>query len=221
MDCHRQLSIKTGSVRRLGGDYRSYASEYDTYRQQLEAAIQTADAHAIRRAREFVDECHATRVDIRLRLADACTQLDAYMADNTQLAGSDEWTKAQQTLQSNRPQQEEVTGAAVAQSAQQQQPQPSAAQPLPRSDATDSLTGGVGGGHTAGPAVAAFHTVPSPPPDRFSVAVYGGSQAKSGDASYERAKQLGRRLAQEHFHIVRQCNTTQHITIQHKPKAHL
>ena len=197
MDLRKQLSVKTGSVRRLGGDYRSYAAEYVSYRSGLEAAMQSGDAHAIRRAREFVDECHATRVDIGLRLREASTALEAFMAASTELVGSDEWAKAQQTLQDNRPQQDELGGAVI------QQPAQPHSHPLdPPLGDTSSSSSATRAGEVSATPVAPFRTVPSPPPPRFSVAVYGGSQAKPGDASYERAKQLGRQLAQQHFHIV-------------------
>ena len=205
MDPRKQLTIRTGSVRRLGGDYRSYASEYAAYCRQLEAAIQSGDAHAIRKAREFVDECHATRVDIGLRLAEARSALEQHMQRNTQLTASAEWAKAQQTLQDNRPQQEELQVEPMQRSSQQQQ-QPStfaaSSSPLPSSQ-RDAAMGDSEGSSVHVSAAAPFSLlVPSPSPSRFSVAVYGGSQAKPGEPAYERAKQLGSLLAQQQFHIV-------------------
>ena len=221
MDPVKQLSIKTGSVRRLGGDYRSYGSEYATYCRQLEAATQSGDAHAIKRAREFVDECHATRVDIRLRLLEACSALESYLATHTELAGSAEWARAQQTLQDNTPQTDHAAAAATLGPQQQTQQRHSTSQQA----TSGSSSGGVGvsgsgrgsGGGSAvtsslsAPSVAPFRIVPFPPPSLFSVAVYGGSQAKPGDAAYERAKQLGQQLALHHFHIV----PTPHTSSRH------
>ena len=197
MDVRKQLSIKTGSVRRLGADYRSYAAEAATYRAALDAATQSGDAHSIARARDFVSECYATQVDIGLRLAEARTALQTLMTGNAQLDGSAEWLKAQQTLQDNAPQQSQQDGESSAVAAQHSQPVARQQPAAPPQAASFS--------HHA-------HTEPSTLPDLFSVAVYGGSQVRPGEAAYERAKQLGAQLAQHHFHIVAPAlhNTTQH-----------
>ena len=205
MELSKQLSIKTGSVRRLGGDYRSYAAEYDAYCRQLETAMQSADAHAVKKAREFVDECAATRLDIQLRLTEARTALETFMADNTQLMGSQEWSKAQQTLQDNNTPQQQQRDQVAAGSLPSQQPQPQL-----RAEPQQQVSGGGSSGSGAASA-APYYTVPSSLPSRFSVAVYGGSQVKPGDAAFERAKQLGARLAQSNFHIVHTLTLTRSV----------
>ena len=177
MDARRALSIKVGSVRRLGADWRSYEKELSSYSAMLRAAEAQRDASAVKKHREFVEECAATMRDIRARLADAVQQLQTFMATNTELVGSDDWRKAQQTLKDNQ--------ATLADSG------------APPSEAEAA-------------AAAAASSEPSPPPPppssasaRFSVAVYGGSQARAGDAAYECALQLGQALAENDFHIVR------------------
>ena len=204
MDPVKALSIKTGSVRRLGADYRSYSVEHADYCRQLEAAAQSGDAHATKRAREFVDECYATRHDIGLRLSEACAALDAFMADHTELVGSQEWAKAQQTLQDNRPQPEQQPQQRDQPAQPQPQPQPQSQQQQQQQQQPTAAQqdGGPSSATSHYPVAPLSRTVPCPPPARFSVAVYGGSQAKPGDAAYERAKQLGQQLAQQQFHIV-------------------
>ena len=203
MDARRALSIRVGSVRRLGADVRSYERELSSYSSMLAAAEAAGDdASAIRRHREFVQECQATILDIRTRLRDAVMQLHRFVQSNTQLIGSEDWDKAQQLLKEHRSaldsldalqqraEGKEDTGQAAAASAFS----PSSSVALPSASPSVSLSSDASSAPPPLP--------PPPPPHRFSVAVYGGSQVKAGDATWTYALQLGQALAEHDFHIV-------------------
>lgn len=186
-DPKKSLTIKTGSVRRLGADYRSYQVEYDQYQRQLSQAQESQqDTHTVKKHRELVDECVATMHEISDKLTEAVTALQSFMAVNTELVGTQEWEKAQKILNDNRS---HLTAPLPSSSLVQSQPIPESKTEEKTSLSSTAVEGGatLDGGD--------IH-------DKYVVAVYGGSQNKSGDGAWDAAVTLGRALATAGCHVV-------------------
>lgn len=195
----KQLTIKTGSVRRLGSDFRSYKTERDSYQSKLTQAInQSNDQYEVKKYRELVEECVATMHEILEKLNESINQLDSFMHQHTQLVGTVEWEKAQKILNENRAQiNESITQSSsqvINQSSNQTKPQHDEKKSVSQSNSQSSTQ------PIVGPQPVALRNIDIG--DKFVVAVYGSSQTQPDDPVYQSTRALGQMLASNQFHIV-------------------
>ncbi|OAV93303.1 tubulin binding cofactor A [Puccinia triticina 1-1 BBBD Race 1] len=97
----RPLKIKTGVVERLIKEEDSYKKEYDNQLKRIEKVKQDTpdDDWNIRKQKEVLDETVKMIPDVKQRLSKAVEELnDLVNAHQTELAGTDELSKAQQVL---------------------------------------------------------------------------------------------------------------------------
>ncbi|EFP79089.1 hypothetical protein PGT21_017640 [Puccinia graminis f. sp. tritici] len=97
----RPLKIKTGVVERLIKEEDSYKKEYDNQLKRIEKVKQETpdDDWNIRKQKEVLDETIKMIPDVKQRLSKAIEELaDLVSAHETDLAGTEELSKAQQVL---------------------------------------------------------------------------------------------------------------------------
>ncbi|WFC96382.1 hypothetical protein MBRA1_003039 [Malassezia brasiliensis] len=91
----RQLSIKTGVVRRLSKEYWMYKQEAKEQELVVEKYVaEHRESHEIRKQEEILKDCSQMVPDTRRRLADGISDLDADAAKDT-----DEYRAAVQALE--------------------------------------------------------------------------------------------------------------------------
>jgi len=186
-DPKKHLIIKTGSVRRLGADYRSYKVEYDQYQRNLTAAQQSqSEPHEIKKHRELVDEVVATMHEINDKLNESVSALQSFMAVNTELTGTVEWEKAQKILNDNRSHLTATIPGSTSTTSNESKTEE-------KTSSSSLISSSIKGGSTLDGGDIS---------DKYVVAVYGGSQNKEGDSVWSDAVDLGRSLASHGFHIV-------------------
>ncbi|KAI3617161.1 hypothetical protein CBS9595_003070 [Malassezia furfur] len=96
----RQLSIKTGVVRRLSKEYWMYKQEAKEQELVVEKYLgEHREPHEVRKQEEILKDCAQMVPDTRRRLADGVSDLDAYMHGlSNEAKDTDEYRAAVQAL---------------------------------------------------------------------------------------------------------------------------